>query len=77
MFRFRNAVLLAVVALAALLAVNATQIMQRPETYKQAPKKAAMGNATPKVVTKRATGKTNSAYFTNWCDHFWYLAVES
>ena len=66
MFRFRNAVLLAAVALAALLAVNATQIMQRPDNYTKVPKKAAVGNATPKVVTKRATGKTNSAYFTNW-----------
>ena len=66
MFRFRTAVLVAIVALGAMLAVNATQVMQRPDNYKQTPKKAAMGSPSAKVVTKRAIGKTNSAYFTNW-----------
>ena len=64
--RLRNTLLLAVVGLTALLAVNATQVMHRPDNYKDAPRNGTVGHPTPHVVHKRATAHANSAYFTNW-----------
>ena len=56
------------VGLAALLAVNATQVMHRPDNFKKTPHKFAEGDVEPEQIFKRAaaTGKVNAAYFTNW-----------
>ncbi|KAJ3554530.1 hypothetical protein NM688_g3060 [Phlebia brevispora] len=66
--RFLNVFALAAIALTAVLTVNAipTQVMRRPDTYKDTPHAYQSGNPTPKVLHKRAGAKTNSAYFTNW-----------
>ena len=58
---------LAGVALAALVSVDATQVMHRPAAYKDAPRKFATGAAETKIVHKRADTKVQAAYFTNWC----------
>ncbi|KAF9479509.1 hypothetical protein BDN70DRAFT_806951 [Pholiota conissans] len=61
---------IATLALAAIIAgVNATQVMHRPEGYKNAPNKFAMEkNPKTNVVHKRQTPgtKVSIAYFTNW-----------
>ncbi|GJE98248.1 glycoside hydrolase family 18 protein [Phanerochaete sordida] len=46
--------------------VSATQIMQRPATYKDAPHKYAHGESVPRIIHKRSGAKVNMAYFTNW-----------
>lgn len=53
-------------ALAAVLTVSATQVMHRPDTYKEPPHKTTQGNATPHVIHKRSGAKAQIAYFTNW-----------
>lgn len=53
--------------LAALSAVEATQVMHRPDAYKDAPRKFSI-ETDPKThrIQKRATSKASFAYFTNW-----------
>ncbi|KAI0090629.1 glycoside hydrolase superfamily [Irpex rosettiformis] len=64
---FRTKLLLiATLAFAAVFSVRATQVMHRPANYKAAPHNFTEGHATPHVIHKRATGKVNMAYFTNW-----------
>ena len=61
--------LLALVALAAAaLLVDATQVMHRPSTYKDAPRKVSTTkHAETKIVNRRtSTGMVQAAYFTNW-----------
>ncbi|KAH9475936.1 Chitinase 1 [Psilocybe cubensis] len=50
-----------------LLATEATQIMRRPDTYKDVPHRYSI-ETDPKthVIHRRATGKVSMAYFTNW-----------
>ena len=55
-----------VVITTCVLAVDATQVMHRPDHYDQAGRTNSIGNTTPSQITKRATGKTQFAYFTNW-----------
>ncbi|EAU86796.2 class V chitinase ChiB1 [Coprinopsis cinerea okayama7 len=59
---------MALVVLTGLVVISdATQIMRRPPQYKNRPNTFAMERQ-PKVHTlsRRATGKANFAYFTNW-----------
>jgi len=64
---FKRLLLLATVAFMAFIAVNGTQIMRRPATYKSAAKTFPMEkNPQTKIIQKRATGKVSFAYFTNW-----------
>jgi hypothetical protein len=55
------------IAMAAVSVVEATQAMHRPDNYKSPPRTFDV-NTDPHVqqVHKRATGKTQFAYFTNW-----------
>jgi chitinase len=47
--------------------VQATEVMRRPDNYKSAPNVFPMAEkVTPHVIHKRATARTNAAYFTNW-----------
>lgn len=62
----KRAFFLAVVALSALVVVNATQAMQRPDAFKDAPRKFATSEVKPQVIHKRAGSKVQAAYFTNW-----------
>ncbi|OJT13445.1 Chitinase 1 [Trametes pubescens] len=62
----KRAFFLAVVALSALVVVNATQAMQRPDTFKDTPRKFATSEVKPQVIHKRAGSKVQAAYFTNW-----------
>ncbi|KAK7691604.1 hypothetical protein QCA50_005003 [Cerrena zonata] len=64
----RRVFLLLAVGFTALLAVNATQVMHRPDNFQSTPHKFAEGDAEPKTIFKRAaaTGKVQAAYFTNW-----------
>ncbi|KAI0635061.1 glycosyl hydrolases family 18-domain-containing protein [Trametes polyzona] len=57
---------LAAVALSALVLTNATQVMRRPETFKDAPRKLPTSKVEPQVIHKRAGSKVQAAYFTNW-----------
>lgn len=63
----RRVVLFAAVALAAVGAVEATQVMHRPEAYKESPQEFATGKAEPQIIHKRADTHVQAAYFTNWC----------
>ncbi|PPQ84685.1 hypothetical protein CVT25_014216 [Psilocybe cyanescens] len=48
-------------------AANATQIMRRPDTYKDAPHRYSIEtNPRTNVIHRRSTGKVSMAYFTNW-----------
>ena len=64
----RRVYLLAAVTASALILVNATQVMQRPPTFKNAPHNVSTQHKVkPHVVHKRATSqKVQAAYFTNW-----------
>ncbi|KAI0330677.1 hypothetical protein GY45DRAFT_730642 [Cubamyces sp. BRFM 1775] len=64
----RRVYLLAAVTVTALVLVNATQVMQRPPTFKNAPHNVSTEHKVkPHVVHKRATDqKVQAAYFTNW-----------
>jgi chitinase len=66
-FSFGHLVALASVAFMALLAVDGTQIMHRPDNYKS-PLRTFPQEQNPKVnsIQRRATGKASFAYFTNW-----------
>ena len=58
----------ALVLLNGFLAVESTQIMRRPPTYKNKPNEFAI-EAHPKMNTierRAANGKANFVYFTNW-----------
>lgn len=46
--------------------VSATQVMHRPENYKDTPHKYAHGESVPRIIHKRSGAKANMAYFTNW-----------
>ena len=46
--------------------VSATQVMQRPANYKDAPHKYATGESVPRIIHKRSGAKANIGYFTNW-----------
>ena len=62
-----RAFLLAGLGLGLLSAVHGTQSMVRPKNYKSKPNVLPpVGDVTPHVIHKRATGKINAAYFTNW-----------
>jgi len=65
---FRRLFLLSALALAAIIAVDATQVMHRPERYKEAPNKVTVDmNAKTHAIQRRAgNGKVSFAYFTNW-----------
>ncbi|KAF8066810.1 glycosyl hydrolases family 18-domain-containing protein [Lyophyllum atratum] len=64
---FKRLLLLATVAFMAAIAVNGTQIMRRPDTYKSAAKVFKMEQSPKtKIIQKRASGKVSFAYFTNW-----------
>ncbi|OSD07914.1 carbohydrate-binding module family 5 protein [Trametes coccinea BRFM310] len=64
----RRFCMIAAVALSALTLVNATEVMQRPPTYKNHPHNVTTQHKVrPHVVHKRASsGKVQAAYFTNW-----------
>ncbi|TFK37028.1 glycoside hydrolase family 18 protein [Crucibulum laeve] len=64
---FRRILLAVTVALTAVIVVDATQVMHRPDGYKDAPKRFAI-ETNPKTnsIQRRATAKTSFAYFTNW-----------
>ncbi|THH28885.1 hypothetical protein EUX98_g5303 [Antrodiella citrinella] len=64
--RLNSLRLLFLTSLVAIFAVNATQVMQRPAIYKDAPHKYALGNPEPQVIHKRSGAKVQAAYFTNW-----------
>uniref|UniRef100_A0A0W0F546 GH18 domain-containing protein n=1 Tax=Moniliophthora roreri TaxID=221103 RepID=A0A0W0F546_MONRR len=52
---------------AACVLVQATQVMHRPDNYKDTPNSFNIAvNPETKVIQKRATGKLQVAYFTNW-----------
>jgi len=55
-----------VVIVACILAAGATQVMHKPARYNQTEHTNPVGDTTPKQIAKRATGKTQFAYFTNW-----------
>lgn len=60
---FKRVIVLAV----ALMAVSATQVMQRPDNYKDPIRTFKTETPpTPTIIQKRATGKVSAAYFTNW-----------
>ncbi|OCH89471.1 hypothetical protein OBBRIDRAFT_664377 [Obba rivulosa] len=61
-------VLLSLVAalLAAVVAVSATQAMQRPAEYKDAARHYATGSPKPESIHRRAGEYVQAAYFTNW-----------
>jgi chitinase len=46
---------------------DATQVMHRPNNYKDSPHKYEQGNSVPRIIHKRSGAKANIAYFTNWC----------
>ncbi len=49
------------------LCVEATQVMHRPASFKDTPHSFNIEKSPEtKVVQKRATGKVQVAYFTNW-----------
>ncbi|KAF8634067.1 hypothetical protein AX17_004330, partial [Amanita inopinata Kibby_2008] len=51
----------------ALVAVGATQIMRRPDNYKDSPKRYTVEtDPKTKIIHKRTTSKASFAYFTNW-----------
>jgi chitinase len=65
---FRRLCLLAATALAVLIAVDATEIMHRPDNYKDAPNRSTIErNPKTSVIQRRGLGtKVSFAYFTNW-----------
>lgn len=66
-FNMRHIFTLLATGMAVLLAVDATQIMHRPENFRNAPHRFAEGKADPKTIYKRAaTGKVQAGYFPNW-----------
>ncbi|KAF5381774.1 hypothetical protein D9615_005490 [Tricholomella constricta] len=63
---FKRLLFLATMAFMAVITVNGTQIMRRPDSYKT-PARTFPKERNPKtVIEKRATGKASFAYFTNW-----------
>ncbi|KAI0746667.1 glycoside hydrolase superfamily [Daedaleopsis nitida] len=58
--------LLAAAACTLFVAVEATQVMQRPAAYKEPPHKVTPAKVEPKIIHKRADNKVQFAYFTNW-----------
>lgn len=63
--RFRN-VLVALALCTSLLVVHATQVMHRPDTYKNTPHKFKQAQSVPQILHKRSGAKVNMGYFTNW-----------
>ncbi|KAL4248233.1 glycosyl hydrolase 18 family protein [Abortiporus biennis] len=65
----RRVLALATAGLAAIIAVNATQVMHRPAKFKDVPSEFQVGHVTPEIIHKRAAASSNkvqAAYFTNW-----------
>lgn len=64
---FKHLCLIATLAFAAFLAVGGTQVMKRPDNYKDVPK-TPKTEPNPKIniIHKRAGNKVSFAYFTNW-----------
>jgi chitinase len=64
---FRNLLQAVTLILAALGAVETTQIMHRPDNYKDTPHRFSV-ESNPKThrIQRRATSKASFAYFTNW-----------
>ncbi|KAI0071673.1 hypothetical protein K474DRAFT_1606521 [Panus rudis PR-1116 ss-1] len=65
-YSMKRFLFLVTVGFAAVMAVSATQVMHRPDNFKDAPRKFSVGHPTPKIIHKRAGAKTQAAYFTNW-----------
>lgn len=63
--RFRN-VLVALALCTSLLVVHATQVMHRPDAYKNTPHKFKQAQSVPQILHKRSGAKVNIGYFTNW-----------
>jgi chitinase len=65
---FKRIAFLVAVAFSALLVADATQVMHRPENYKNLKinKVETSKNFTVHHLERRATGKVSAAYFTNW-----------
>ncbi|KAI0777588.1 glycoside hydrolase superfamily [Trametes elegans] len=63
---FKRACFVAVAAMAALVVVDATEVMRRPVNFKDAPRKFATAEVKPQIIHKRANAKVQAAYFTNW-----------
>lgn len=61
-----KSVLLALALCAVFGVVDATQVMHRPDTYKNTPHKFAKGESVPRIIHKRSGAKANVGYFTNW-----------
>ncbi|THG94034.1 hypothetical protein EW026_g7352 [Hermanssonia centrifuga] len=66
MLSLRHGLVLAIAIFTTILAANATQVMHKPANFMDAPHKFETGNATPRVIHKRAGAKAQIAYFTNW-----------
>ncbi|KAF8874737.1 glycosyl hydrolases family 18-domain-containing protein [Infundibulicybe gibba] len=64
---FKRILHLATLTCAAIVFVNATQVMHRPDNYKSTPNSFQIEKS-PKTnhIQKRASGKVSFAYFTNW-----------
>ena len=63
--RLRN-VVVALALCASLAVVHATQVMHRPDNFKDVPRKFAQAKSTPQILHKRSGAKVNMGYFTNW-----------
>jgi len=59
--------LAALAILGNVLSIDATQVMHRPDNFNRTPNSFPM-EAHPRVhtISKRAGGKVQTAYFTNW-----------
>jgi chitinase len=64
---FRRVLLLALAVLGAIIVVNGTEVMHRPDGYKSPPNTFKIEeDPTTHVIQKRATANVQVAYFTNW-----------
>ncbi|EGN94371.1 glycoside hydrolase family 18 protein [Serpula lacrymans var. lacrymans S7.3] len=63
---FRSILLLLVAIFTISSAVDATQVMRRPEGYKNTPSQVETVQVSPQIVHKRANSHVQAAYFTNW-----------
>ncbi|KAH8103287.1 glycoside hydrolase family 18 protein [Cristinia sonorae] len=63
---FNGLRVLLLTGLFAAFVADATQVMHRPDNYKNVPHKYTLGNVTPQLIHKRSGSKVQAAYFTNW-----------
>ena len=64
---FSQLLSLATVAFMALVTVNGTQVMRRPDDFKSQKRSLPTNHGLDTdTLQKRASGKTTFAYFTNW-----------